>query len=131
MGKQIYRLVHDEARRRALEAVRTAPAGYVVEVKQATRTLQQNARMWAMLTDVSEQVEWYGRWLSAEGWKHIFTASLKKQDTVPGIDGGVVILGQSTSNMTKAEMGDLVELIAAFGAEHGVEFMDEREGVAA
>lgn len=50
----------------------------------------------------------------------MLTAGLKRQQVVPGIDGGFVVLGTSTRNMTKSEMGDLIELIYAFGAEHGV-----------
>jgi len=94
----------------------------VVEVRPETRTLAQNARLWAMLTDVSKQVNWYGRKLSQEEWKHVFTASLSKQDVVPGIDGGFVVLGKSTSKMTKPEMSELQDLIEAFGAQQGVRF---------
>ena len=94
----------------------------VVEIKPETRTLAQNARLWAMLTDVSKQVNWYGRKLSEEEWKHVFTASLAKQDVVPGIDGGFVVLGKSTSKMTKPEMSELQDLIEAFGAQQGVRF---------
>lgn len=94
----------------------------VVEIKPETRTLAQNARLWAMLTDVSKQVNWYGRKLSQEEWKHVFTASLSKQDVVPGIDGGFVVLGKSTSKMTKPEMSELQQLIEAFGAQQGVRF---------
>ena len=94
----------------------------VVEIKPETRTLAQNARLWAMLTDVSKQVDWYGRKLSEEEWKHVFTASLAKQDVVPGIDGGFVVLGKSTSKMTKPEMSELQQLIEAFGAQQGVRF---------
>jgi hypothetical protein len=94
----------------------------VVEIKPETRTLAQNARLWAMLTDVAKQVDWYGRKLSAEEWKHVFTASLSKQDVVPGIDGGFVVLGKSTSKMTKPEMSELQDLIEAFGAQQGVRF---------
>lgn len=94
----------------------------VVEVRPETRTLAQNARLWAMLTDVSKQVNWYGRKLSEEEWKHVFTASLAKQDVVPGIDGGFVVLGKSTSKMTKPEMSELQQLIEAFGAQQGVRF---------
>jgi len=94
----------------------------VLEVKPSTRSLEQNARLWAMLSDISSQVEWYGRKLTPYDWKHMFTASLKKQDVVPGIDGGFVVLGASTSKMTKAEMCDLQTLIEAFGAEKGVRF---------
>jgi hypothetical protein len=94
----------------------------VVEIKPETRTLAQNARLWAMLTDVAKQVNWYGRKLSEEEWKHVFTASLAKQDVVPGIDGGFVVLGKSTSKMTKPEMSELQQLIEAFGAQQGVRF---------
>ena len=86
------------------------------------RSLEQNSRLWAMLDEISDQVDWYGRKLTPEEWKHVFTAALKKQDVVPGIDGGFVVLGQSTSKMTKAEMCDLQTLMEAFGAEKGVRF---------
>ena len=103
-----------------------------LSVTKETRSSAQNARMWAMLQDVADQVEWHGRRLSKEDWKHIFSASLKKQDAVPGIDGGFVVLGQSTSKMTAGEMGDLMTLMEAFGAEHGVRFSAPRawEGMA-
>ncbi len=94
----------------------------VVEIKPETRSLAQNSRLWALLTDLSKQVDWYGRKLSAEEWKHVMTASMTKQDVVPGIDGGFVVLGKSTSKMTKPEMSELQDLIEAFGAQQGVRF---------
>lgn len=94
----------------------------VVEVKPETRSLEQNARLWAMLSDIARQVDWYGRKLTPEEWKHVFTAALTKQDVVPGIDGGFVVLGKSTSKMTKSEMNELQTLMEAFGAEKGVRF---------
>lgn len=125
--KKIFVLSHNIARRRAEEAVREAPDGYVVRISPPTRSLEANAAMWSALTDVSEQVEWYGRKLTPENWKHVFTASLRKQDVVPGLHGDFVVLGLSTSKMTKAEMSDLIELIHAFGAERGVVFGDAME----
>ncbi len=94
----------------------------VLEIKPSTRSLEQNARLWAMLSDISRQVDWYGRKLTPDDWKHVFSAALKKQDVVPGLDGGFVVLGLSTSKMTKAEMCDLQTLMEAFGAEKGVRF---------
>lgn len=95
----------------------------VIEVKEKTRSTEQNARMWALLTDVSRQVDWYGQKLTPEEWKDVFSASLKKQKAVPGLDGGFVILGQRTSKMSIREMADLMTLIEAFGAEQGVRFL--------
>lgn len=122
--KQIFRLVHAEARRRAHAAIDAALDGYMVTIAEPTRSLEQNAKLWAALGDVSKQVDWYGNKLTAEEWKDVFTASLKKQKAVPGLDGGFVVLGQSTSKMSKREMSDLLELIAAFAAEREVKFME-------
>lgn len=98
---------------------------FVVEVKPLTRTLEQNAKLWAMLTDVSEQVNWHGQKLTPEDWKHVFSAALNQQRVVPNIDStGFVVLGQSTSKMTVRQMADMIELINAFGAERNVNFKE-------
>lgn len=94
----------------------------VLTVKPSTRSLEQNARMWAMLTEISEQVEWYGNRLTAEEWKDVFSAAMKRAKVVPGLDGGFVVCGQSTSKMTRAEMSDMQTLMEAFGADRGVKF---------
>jgi hypothetical protein len=103
-----------------------APMGSVVEIHPAQRTLPQNARLHAMITDVARQVPWAGAKRNVEAWKDIFTAALRSAnhglDVVPGINGGFVLLGMHTSRMTKAELGDLMTLVEAFGAEHGVKF---------
>ena len=96
----------------------------VLTIKPETRSLAQNARLWAMLADISRQVDWHGQKLSPEEWKDVFTAALKRQKVVPGIDGGFVVLGTSTRKMTKAEMSELQEFMQAFGAQRGVEFRE-------
>ncbi len=125
-SRRIFILSHSIARERAVQAVREAQENYRVEIKPPTRTLDQNALLWPLLTEISEQVEWYGQRLSKEEWKDCFTAALKKEKVVPGINGGFVVLGQHTSTMTKQVFSELLELIYAFGAERGVKFM-ERE----
>lgn len=123
--RRIFILAHETARRGALQAVQDAPDGYCVEVKPATRSLDQNARLWAQLSDVSRQVEWYGKRLTPEDWKHVFTASLRTLSVVPNLDGtGFVALGLSTSRMTKRELGDLIDLMTAFGNERGVRWTE-------
>ncbi|WP_372966606.1 recombination protein NinB [Marinobacter sp.] len=109
-------------------AAKALPAGPVqITLGRQKRSLDQNAKLWPMLTDVSKQVEWYGQHLSPEDWKHVFTASLTKQRAVPGIDGGFVVLGQPTSRMTKEVFSQLIELIYAFGAEHNVRWSEQSD----
>lgn len=93
-----------------------------LEIRPEKRSDAQNRRLWAMLADISAQVDWYGQKLTSEEWKDVFSASLKRTKVVPGLDGGFVVCGQSTSKMTKSEMCELQELMEAFGAEKGVRF---------
>lgn len=93
-----------------------------VEVRPEKRSDPQNRRMWAMLAEVSEQVNWHGQKLTSEEWKDVFSAALRRQKVVPGLDGGFVVLGQRTSQMSREEMAELQTLIEAFGAQQGVRF---------
>lgn len=96
-----------------------------MEIKEAKRSLEQNSKLWAMLNEIAEQVVWYGVKLSASDWKDVFTASLRKSRVVPGLDGGSFVpLGMRTSDMSKAEMSDLIELIHMFAAEHDVKLSE-------
>ncbi len=110
----------------AAEAIRRAPDGYVCEVKPPTRTLEQNSLLWARLTELSARLPWDGERLTATEYKDLLTACLRKQKVVRGVEGGLVFLGARTSQMTIAEMGELLDLIDAFAAERGIVFKDPR-----
>jgi hypothetical protein len=131
MTRALLILTDDRTRAKAADWCRRLPLKTRVEFKAPRRSIDQNALMWQRLTEVSEQVEWYGLKLSPEDWKDVFSASLRKARVVPGIDAGSFVpLGMRTSDMSKQEMTDLLELIGAFGAEKGVVFRD-LEGAAA
>lgn len=92
-----------------------------------TRTLEQNAKLWAVLTDISRQVQWNVdgklQYLDPEDWKVILTAGLKKHQRIAaGVEGGFVMLGQSTSKMKVGEMVELIEFALWFGSERGVQW---------
>jgi hypothetical protein len=111
-----------EVRETAAKWCANAPDGTRFEIKAPRRSLNQNDLLWLRLTEISLLVEWYGVYLSPEDWKDVFTASLRKARVVPGIDPGTYVpLGMRTSDMTKDEMTNLLELISAFAAERGVE----------
>lgn len=112
------------SRRLAAQALQNAPDGMVVTIAEPTRSLEQNARLWASLSEVSKQVDWYGQKLTSEEWKDVFSACLNRQKVVPGIEGGFVVCGARTSKMSKRELSELLEVVYAFGAERGVVFSD-------
>lgn len=115
-------------RLQAIAWINKAPWNTRIEFKAPKRTLPQNDRMWAMLTEVARQLPWHGVRLTAEDWKLIFLDGLKREmRLVPNINGnGFVNLGRSSSDLSKEEMGELMELIAAFGAQNGVVFQDQQ-----
>lgn len=116
-------------RRRLVNILDKVPTGTRVEFKAAKRTLPQNDRMWAMLTEVSRQLPWHGQKLRPDDWKVLFTKSLRREDRmVPNLENdGFVDLSRSTSDLTKDEMSQLIESIFEFGARHGVVFKDDRD----
>lgn len=96
-----------------------------VEFRGPRRSTDQNSLMWSLLGQIAKQLDWYGVKLSAEDYKDILTASLRRTRVVPGIDAGTFVpLGMRTSQMTKEEISELLELIYAFGAERGVHFRE-------
>ena len=109
-------------RDRACRWIEQAPWGVRIEFKQNRRSIDQNSRMWAMLTDVATQVTWHGQKLRPDDFKLVFLDALKRElRVVPNIDGtGFVNLGRSSSDLTKDEMSQLFSVIESFGAKHGV-----------
>ena len=122
MGKAVVIIRDERDRIQAAHWASKAPEQTRITFARSKRTLPQNDRMWAMLTEVSAQVDWYGERLTPDDWKTVFTAALRKERVVPGINGGFVVLGQRTSDMSKEELSDLMELISAFAAARGVKF---------
>ena len=119
-------LVHDTARTRAAEAVRTAPDGYVVRIEEQKRNGDQNAAMWPILDAFSEQLKWpvNGQMvkMSAEEWKDILSAAFRQE--VPrvamGLNGGMVMLGHKTREFGKREFSEWLDFLHATAAERGV-----------
>lgn len=101
-----------------------APHGAVVNIQEANRTNDQNAKMWAMLSDIA-RAKPQGRTLTTDKWKALFMDAIGiPADWEPGLNGGVVNVGYRSSRLTKAQMSDLIEQMYAFGAEHDVEWTE-------
>lgn len=128
--KRVFHLANPTVRANCKQAIDEAPEGYRVEIRERTRSLDQNALLWVLLTSLSKQVKWtingQLEYLRPEDWKDIITASIHQEQRIAtGIRGGFVMLGRKTSTMRMSEMTELIEFIYAFAAEKGVT-LDER-----
>jgi len=131
MSSAVLILTNAHTRQTAKAWIDKAPDLTRVEFKQNKRTLPQNDRMWAMLTDVARQAEWAGKKRSTKVWKDLFSAAVLSAsnglEVVPGLDGGIMLIGLRTSEMTVQEMADLITYMEAWGAENGVTFSDPND----
>ena len=131
MSREVVQIKSKADREKIARWAHGVPDGTTVEFRSPRRSLDQNAMLWSLLSQISKQVDWYGQKLSSEDWKDVLTASMRRTRVVPGIDAGTFVpLGMRTSQMTKDELSDLIELTIAFGAGRGIEFR-EFDGVAA
>ena len=105
----------------AKEVIDAAPANAVVNVKEQTRSNAQNAKLWAMLSDVSRSKP-AGRHWTTETWKAAFLHSLGWQmQFEQALDGqGMFPMGYRSSHMTVKQMADLITVILEYGDRHGV-----------
>ena len=133
MSRALITLNSQMDRDRAMVWLKRSPPGTRVEFKSSKRSIAQNDKMWALLTEVSRQVVWDDKKLRPADWRDLFMDALKRElRMVPTLDSkGMLRLGRSTSDLTKPEMSDLIELIYAFGACHGVQFQESGGAVAA
>ena len=105
----------------------------VVELREETRSLKQNALLHAMLGDISRQVEWAGKKRDTDTWKRLLTAAWLRArgesvELLPAIDGhGVDVVFRRTSKLTRAECSDLCEYVMAWCSEHDVALRDARQ----
>ena len=120
-------LILDGPRQRAIakQLVDRAPISAVLTIREATRSNEQNARMWAMLSDVS-RAKPEGRHWTPETWKAAFMHSLGHQvQFCEGLDGsGPFPLGFRSSRLTVRQMADLITVIQEYGDRHGVRWTD-------
>ncbi len=118
-------LTGDYRRSEARRLIDLAPPYAVVTVKAPTRSTDQNAKMWAMLSDIS-RAKPEGRSLTPEVWKALFMHSLSHEVRFEqALDGkGVVPVGFKSSSLTVAQMSELIEFIQEYAARHGIELKE-------
>lgn len=113
-------------RRLAKDLIDKAPDNAVVRISEAKRSLEQNSKLWAMLSDIS-RAKPEGRTHTPEMWKCLFmNACGHEVQFLNGLESGNPFpVGFSSSRLKVSEMRDLIEFIAAYGARHNVRWSEE------
>lgn len=127
-------LINSQVRQNAMREVSTAPEGFAVTIAPRTRSLDQNAKFHAILTDLANSpLKWAGKRRSVDEWKAIIisghaVATNAPGEVIPGIEGEFVAIRESSARMSVARSSSLIEYLLAFCAEHGVELHETIKG---
>ena len=129
MSRAVLVLASPAIRRKAQDWIDKAPKDTRIEFRGPKRTIDQNARLCACLTDIATQRTHHGLKLSPGDWKILFMDALGRETRmVPNLDNnGFVPLGYRSSELSIQEMADMLELMNAFAAQKGVVFHWESE----
>ena len=134
MAKTKFQLITEHVKRNAAEFILNLPASkdrpMIVEVKARGRSLDQNAKLHAMLSDIAaSKLLFAGKERSAEEWKVILIsghsiATGGQGEVIAGIEGELICIRESSAGMSVSRMASLIEYVSVYGAEHGIIFRD-------
>lgn len=122
----IYRLVHDEARRRAAATCLSAPDGWIVKFTPPTRSGEMNAKFHAMCGEIAKSgITWAGKPRTLEQWKVLLVsghavATKEACEVLPGLEGEFINIRESTALMSIKRGSSLIEYTQAFMAQNEV-----------
>ena len=116
-------LIGQSQRDFAKRMIDAAPKNAVLTIKPEARSIDQNAKLWAMLSDVA-RAKPEGRHWTAETWKCAFLHALGHQvQFAEGLDNsGPFPLGFRSSKLSKAQRADLITYIIESGDRNGVKW---------
>lgn len=127
MSKHVIRLTSPFQRERAKTVIDQAPDDFIAEIREPKRTLDQNDKMWAMLTDISHAKP-LGRCHTPDDWKAIvMNACGWECQFVEGLDGRPFPKGFKSSELTKSQMSTMIEWMLAWGAENNIVWSEKAE----
>lgn len=110
----------------ACSLIMAADDQQVMTLKKRTRSVDQNAKMWAMINDL-RRAKAGGRDLTADQWKSgLMTLCGVEIKMIEGLDGTASFPdGLSSKSLTVAQMADLITVIYAYGDRHGVAWSEK------
>lgn len=131
--KKQFFLRSNQVRLNCLEFIKDLPTDdknpLVVKIQPMTRSLEQNAKLHAMLSDISKNATWNGERLDIYAWKNLLVsahsiATGEPSKMVRGIEGELVNIRERTSKMSNGRLSSLIDYILAFCAGNGIKIKD-------
>lgn len=105
-------------RSRVMHIVSIAPDGWVVEIREPNRTLDQNALYWATIHDIADHIKIDGKQYTPQVWHTYFKERFLPSRIIELPYGHITEVEPSTTDLTKEEFSEFVESVIKFYNEN-------------
>ena len=113
-----------------VKAALAAGRKLTLEVKDASKSREQEEKYHAIIGDIAKQAQHMGAKWTAEDWKRLLVDQFMRQHSevtkvIPNLDNnGIVQLGLQTRHFTKEQASEFVEFLLAWCANNGIELKE-------
>jgi len=114
-----------------VKAALAAGRKLTLEVKDASKSREQEEKYHAIIGDIAKQAQHMGHKWDAESWKRLMVDKYLRETgfmnspIIPNLDGtGIIQLGFQTRKFSKEQASEFVEFLMAWCAENGIELKD-------
>lgn len=132
--RQTFILISDQVRANAAEALRKAPADFIVTLAPRTRSNDQNAMFHAICGDIAKSGHtWAGKPRTAKQWKVLLIsghaiATNDGAEVVPGLEGEYINIRESSALMSVRRAASLITYTLAYCDTNGIPLTETRKG---
>lgn len=134
-----YILANPMVRQRVIEAVKGAPLGYVVVLKEPSKSREQEGMYHAMIGEIANQCKHLNQAFDADTWKRLLVDQFKREtvgdsvlgeywrrhpfNLIPSLDGcAMVVVGEQTRKFPKKIAMAFIDWLYAWGSDKNVKF---------
>lgn len=103
----------------------------IVTIHERSRSLQQNARLHAMLSEISKKTTYHGKVRGVEFWKGLFVsgwqiATNQHPEIAPGLEGEFINIRESTTRLSVKKLTEVMDYIEAYCAMNSIQLSEWR-----
>ena len=116
-----------------VKAAMAAGKKLTLEVKDASKSREQEEKYHAIIGDIAKQAQHMGHKWDAESWKRLMVDKYLRETgfmnspIIPNLDGtGIIQLGFQTRKFSKEQASEFVEFLLAWCADNGIELKEEK-----